>query len=212
MSIRILLADDHAVVRRGLKQIISETVELSVADEATDGYDALDKALRNDYDLVLLDISMPGSSGIEVLQRLRSERPKVPVLVLSIHSEKQYALRALKAGAFGYLTKASAPEELSVAIRRILEGGRYISPPVAEALAVEFEKGTDRAPHERLSQREAEVLRRIASGMSLKGAADEMHLSVKTVSTYRARILEKMGMKSNADLTRYAIRNQLVEG
>jgi two-component system, NarL family, invasion response regulator UvrY len=209
--IRILIADDHAIVRKGLRQIVSETEDMVVADEAERSQEALSKALKNDYDVLLLDLSMPDRSGLEVLQRLRSEKPKLPVLVLSIHSEEQYAVRALRAGAAGYLTKASAPEELIAALRKVSSGGKYVSSSLAEKLASDLRAPDDKPPHEGLSHREFEILQFIASGRTVGEIAQQLSLRVKTVSTYRTRVLEKMHRKTNAELTRYAIEQQLVE-
>jgi len=208
--LKILIADDHAIVRQGLKQIVTETADMIVAGEASNGQELLNKIQENDYDVVVLDITMPGRDGIDVLKQLRSERPELPILMLSIHPEEQYALRALKAGASGYLTKESAPDELVVAIRKVSRGGKYISSSLAEKLAFELESGREQAPHETLSDREYHVMCLIASGKTVTEIAQELSLSEKTISTYRSRILEKMKMKNNAELTYYAIKNQLV--
>ena len=209
--IKILIADDHRIVREGLKQILAETEDMVVADEASNVQEVLKKVAGNDYDVLLLDISMPGRSGLDILKQLKSERPKLSVLVLSMYSEEQYALRALRAGASGYMTKESAPDELIEAIRKVSTGRKYISPAVAETLAVSLESNDERPPQETLSDREFQVMCMIASGKTVKAIADELALSIKTVSTYRARILEKMRMKNNAELTHYAIQNKLVE-
>jgi DNA-binding NarL/FixJ family response regulator len=209
--IKILIADDHRIVREGLKQILAETEDMVVADEASNVQEVLKKVAGNDYDVLLLDISMPGRSGLDILKQLKSERPKLSVLVLSMYSEEQYALRALRAGASGYMTKESAPDELIEAIRKVSTGRKYISPAVAEKLAVSLESNDERPPQETLSDREFQVMCMIASGKTVKAIADELALSIKTVSTYRARILEKMRMKNNAELTHYAIQNKLVE-
>lgn len=211
--IRILIADDHAVVRRGLRQIVSEEPDLVVDGEAHSGQEALTLAREQHWDLVMLDISMPGRGGLDVLKELKQERPGLPVLVLSMHPEEQFAVRALRLGASGYMTKDSAPEELVRAIRKVVTGGRYVSASLAERLAGNLapERQAERPLHEVLSEREFLVMRLIASGKSVTDIANELALSVKTISTYRARILEKMGMKSNAELTRYAISNQLVD-
>jgi len=208
--LKILIADDHAIVRQGLKQIVTETPDMVVSGEASNGQELLSKIKENDYDVVVLDITMPGRDGIDVLKQLRSERPELPILMLSIHPEEQYALRALKAGASGYLTKESAPDELVVAIRKVSQGGKYISSSLAEKLAFELEVGREQAPHETLSDREYHVMCLIASGKTVMEIAQELSLSEKTISTYRSRILEKMKMKNNAELTYYAIKNQLV--
>ncbi len=209
--IRILIADDHRIVREGLKQILAETPDMTVVDEASNGQEVLGKVWENDYDVVLLDISMPGRSGLDILKQLKNERPKLAVLVLSMYSEEQYAIRALRAGASGYMTKESAPDDLIEAIRKVSTGRKYISPTVAEKLAVSLEANDERPAHGNLSDREYQVMCMIASGKTIKTIADELSLSVKTVSTYRTRILEKMRMKNNAELTHYSIQNRLVE-
>ena len=209
--LKILIADDHAIVRQGLKQIVAETRDMVVAGEASNGQELFNKLKEDDYDVIVLDITMPGRSGMDVLRQLRSERPRLPVLILSVHSEEQYALRALRAGASGYLTKESAPDELVVAIRKVSLGGKYISSSLAEKLAFELEVGHGQAPHETLSDREYQVMCMIASGKTVTEIAQELYLSEKTISTYRTRILEKMQMKNNAELTYYAIKNGLVD-
>jgi two-component system invasion response regulator UvrY len=209
--IRALIADDHAVVRQGLKQILGDTPEMVVAGEATTGQEVLDKIRAETWDVVVLDISMPDRSGLDVLKQLRSERPKLPVLVLSMHSEDQYAVRVLKAGASGYLTKDSAPDELVKAIRKVVSGGRYVSSFLAEKLAFEIGTDSSRLPHETLSDREFQVLRLIAAGESVTEIAAELCLSVKTVSTYRARMLEKMNLGTTAELIHYAMQNHLID-
>ena len=209
--IRALIADDHAVVRQGLRQILLETTDMVVTGEAANGPEALERARAGGYDVVVLDITMPGRSGLEALKEIKEARPKLPVLVLSMHPEDQFAVRVLKSGASGYMTKESAPEELVGAVKKVLAGGRYVSPALAEKMASYLAIDTPNPPHERLSDREFTVLRMIASGKTVSQIAVELSLSVKTVSTYRTRILEKMGMASNAELTHYAIKNQLVE-
>jgi two-component system invasion response regulator UvrY len=209
--IRALIADDHAVVRQGLKQILGDTPEMLVAGEATNGQEVLDKVRAEPWDVVVLDISMPDRSGLDILKQLRSERPKLPVLVLSMHSEDQYAMRVLKAGASGYLTKDSAPDELVKAIRKVVSGGRYVSSFLAEKLAFEIGTDSSRLPHETLSDREFQVLRLIAAGKSVTEIAAELYLSVKTVSTYRARMLEKMNLGTTAELIHYAVQNHLID-
>ncbi len=209
--IRVLIADDHAVVRQGLKQIVGDTPEMLVAGEAINGQDVLDKVRADTWDVVVLDISMPDHSGLDILKQLRSERPKLPVLVLSMYSEDQYAVRVLKAGASGYLTKDSAPDEMVKAIRKVVRGGRYVSPLLAEKLAFEIGADSSKLPHEALSDREFQVLGLIAAGKSVKEIAAELSLSVKTVSTYRARMLEKMSLGTNAELIHYAIQNHLID-
>jgi len=209
--IRIFIADDHAVVREGLKHILSEMPDVLVAGEAGNGQEVLEKVGRKDYDLILLDIAMPGRDGLEILKDLKLQKPKLPVLILSMFPEEQYALRALKSGASGYLTKDSIPDELIKAVRKILNGGKYISSSFSEKLLFSFDNDAETPIHETLSDREYQVLRMIASGKTLQGIADELSLSVKTISTYRTRILEKMGMKNNAELTHYAIKRNLVD-
>ena len=209
--IKILIADDHPIVRQGFKQVLQDTTDLVVADEAGNGQEVLSLVSKKDYDVILLDISMPGKNGLEVLKELKVLNPKIPVLILSIYPEEQYAIRALKAGASGYLTKASAPEELISAIRKVSRGGKYISSSLAEKIAYELDGDSGKAPHETLSDREYQILLMIASGKTVSDIAGEMCLSVKTVSTYRSRIIEKMKLKNNAELTTYAIRNKLVE-
>jgi two-component system, NarL family, invasion response regulator UvrY len=209
--IRALIADDHAVVRQGLRQILQETSDMQVTGEAATGPEALERARGDSYDVVVLDITLPGRSGFEVLKELRVERPELPVLVLSMHAEEQFAVRLLKAGAAGYLNKETAPEELIKAIRKVVAGGRYVSPTLAEKLAFEIDAGSDKSAHETLSDREFQVMRMLASGKTVKEIAAELSLSVKTISTYRARILAKMNLHTNAELIHYAITNQLVE-
>src|SRR6185436_12977949 len=209
--IRVAVIDDHAVVREGLKRIISENPGMVVTAEAGDGYEAI-KILQNaPCDVVLLDITMPNKSGLDVLKQLHAESPRLPVLVLSMHSEDQYAVRVLRAGASGYLTKESAPAKLVQAIRKVVRGGKYVSPSLAEKLVLDLETHSDKPPHELLSDREFQVLCMIASGRTVTETANELALSVKTISTYRVRILEKLKMKHNADLTRYAIKQGLVD-
>jgi DNA-binding NarL/FixJ family response regulator len=209
--IRLLIADDHAVVRKGLRQILEEAPDIEVGGEAASGHEVLDKVGTETWDGLILDITMPQGSGLEVLREIKQKRPGLPVLVLSMHSHEQYAARVLKAGAAGYLPKESAPEELVAAVRKVCAGGRYIPAAQTEKLISLFHPRSDRPPHELLSDREYEVLRAIGSGRTVSQIADYMALSVKTVSTYRARLLEKMGMKTNAELTTYAVKNRLVE-
>jgi len=209
--IRILIADDHAIFREGLKHILSESPDLKVAAEARNGQEVLEKIWSEKYDMVLLDISMPGMSGLEVLKQLKIEKPKLPVLVLSMHPEEQYAVRVLRAGASGYLTKESAPDELITAIRKISQGRKYITSSLAERLAFEMEIDSEKPLHEVLSDREYQVLRIIAAGKTIKQIAEELSLSIKTVSTYRSRIMEKMKMKTNAELMHYAIKHQILD-
>lgn len=209
--IRLLVADDHAIVRRGLREILSEAHDLSVAGEAATRDEVLAKVGERGLDAVILDLSLPGGNGLDLLAEVKHRRPDLPVLILTVHPEDQYALRALRAGAAGYLTKESAPEQLVEAVRKIVRGGKYVSATVAERLASSLGPDAARAPHEALSDREYEVLRMLASGKTVSEVAAELSLSVKTVSTYRTRILEKMGMRTNAELTHYAIKNQLVD-
>ena len=207
---RILIADDHSIVRQGLKQIVNETDDLEVLGEASDGHEALKMVRDNQWDVLLLDVSMPGLSGVDVLKRLKDQNINLPVLVLSTYPADQYAVRLLKSGASGYLTKESAPEELVIAIRKVSQGGKYISPVVAELLSENLMDDFGEAPHKRLSDREYQVLCLLASGKTVTDIADDFSLSVKTISTYRTRILEKMHMKKTSELIHYAIKNQLV--
>ncbi len=209
--IKILIADDHPVVRKGLREIIEETSDMKVVDEASNGQEVLAKVFKKDFDVVLLDISMPGRSGLDILKELKSQLPNLTVLVLSIYPEEQYAVQVLKAGASGYLTKKSAPEELVTALHKVSAGGKYVSPSLAEKLASALETGIEKPLHETLSAREYEVMRKIALGKTVTEIARELFLSPKTISTYRTRILEKMRLKNNAELIRYAIKNRLVD-
>jgi DNA-binding NarL/FixJ family response regulator len=209
--IKIFIADDHAIVRKGLKQIISETPDMIVSEEADNGLEALDKISENTYDVILLDISMPGKNGLEILRLVRKKKPKLPVLMLSVHSEEQYAVRSLRAGASGYLTKESAPDELIAAIRTISKGGKFVNASLAEKLISELEIYVERPSHETLSDREYQVMCMSAMGNTLKEIAQELSLSIQTVSTYRTRILEKMNMNSIAEVIRYAVKHGLVE-
>jgi two-component system, NarL family, invasion response regulator UvrY len=208
--IKILITDDHAIVRRGLRQILSETSDIIVADEAETAHQLLELLPKKEYGVLILDISLPGRSGFDILKQVKILRPNLPVLIHSMHSEDQFAVRVLKAGASGYITKESAPEELITAIRKVYAGGRYVSAALGEKLALGLAGDSSKAPHETLSDREYQIMYLIASGKMSKDIARELSLSVKTVSTYRARVLEKMKMKTNADLTRYAIMNNLV--
>ncbi|MDR3726556.1 MAG: response regulator transcription factor [Terracidiphilus sp.] len=207
----ILLADDHAVVRRGLKDILAETLPGLSFSEAGTGDEVLRLLLGATFNLLVLDINMPGRSGLDVLRDVKHAYPRLPVIILSMHPEDQYAVRCLRAGAAAYINKDSAPDELAIATKKILSGGRYVSPRMAEKLVYQFGEPTDRLPHELLSDREHEVMRMIASGVSLTEIGDRLHVSVKTVSTYRARIMEKMRMSSNAEMIRYAMVHQLIE-
>lgn len=210
MTIRVLIADDHAIVRQGLRQILADTPDLLLAGEAENGAEMLRQVREGHWDVLLLDINMPFKNGIDTLKKIREEYPNLPVLILSMHPEEQYALRLLRAGAAGYMNKESAPEELVNAIRRVAQGKKYVSPAVAELLAEDIGNDAQEVPHAQLSDREFQVLLAISSGMALSEIAVSMALSVKTVSTYRTRIMEKMHMKSNADLIHYAIKNGLV--
>ncbi|MDO8787776.1 MAG: response regulator transcription factor [Sulfuritalea sp.] len=210
-KIHVLIADDHAIVRQGLKQILSETEDLLVTGEAGDGAEALILARQQVWDVFLLDVSMPNRNGIDTLKQLKKEFPRLPVLILSMHPEEQYAIRALKAGASGYLTKQSAPELLVTAIRQVASGKKYLSPAVAQQLAEAISENTEKSPHERITDREYQVLVLISTGNTLTQVAEKLSLGVATVSTYRARLLEKMGLKSTAELIRYGLEHGLVE-
>lgn len=208
---RILLVDDHAVVRRGLRQILEEEFETATFGEAQNAAEAFELVSKQKWDVVVLDMTLPGRSGLEVLKEVKKLSPKLPVLVLSIHPEEQYAIRVLRAGAAGYMTKESAPDELIEAIKKVLTGGKYISSSLAEKLAFDLEADTGKPSHESLSDREFEVMVMIASGKTVSEVAEKLSLSVKTISTYRARILEKMQMRNNAQLMQYAMAKGLVE-
>jgi DNA-binding NarL/FixJ family response regulator len=207
---RILIADDHAVVRQGLKQILAAEFRHAVFGEASNGQQAIDLAWKSSWDVLVLDITMPGQSGLDVLKAIKKTRPKLPVLMLSMHPEDQFAVRMLKIGAAGYMTKESAPAELVGAVKKVMSGGRYVSAALAEKMAAFLALDVQTLPHERLSDREFLVLRQIASGKTVSAIAKELSLSVKTISTYRTRILEKTGMANSAELTHYAIQNKLV--
>jgi DNA-binding NarL/FixJ family response regulator len=208
---RILIADDHAVVRHGLRQILTSAFKHSVFGEAANSQEALDRVWKEPWDIVILDLTMPGRSGLEVLKEIKQARPKLPVLILSMHPEDQFAVRLLKAGASGYMTKESAPEELVGAVNKAVAGGRYVSVRLAEKLASLIVHDTTAAPHECLSDREFLILRLIASGKTVSAIARDLSLSVKTVSTYRGRLLDKMSMSNNSELVQYAFQYQLVE-
>ncbi len=207
---KVLITDDHPIVRQGLKQLLKETFESIVVDEAANGAEALDKIKNEKYDIVLLDIAMPGMNGLEVLKEIQKFNKTLPVLIISIYPEDQYALRCLKAGASGYLTKDTASDELTLAVERILSGKKYVSPTLADKLARHLNDGTPKLPHELLSDREDQVMRYIASGKTATEIAAELNLSVKTINTYRNRILKKMQIKNSAELIRYAVQNQLL--
>jgi two-component system invasion response regulator UvrY len=210
-SIRVFIADDHAIVREGLKQILAEQRDIVLAGEAETGLDALRLFRKSRCNVLLLDISLPDRNGIEVLKQIKDDKPDLAVLMLSMHREDQYAIRALKAGAAGYLTKQSAPKELVVAIRQVAAGQRYVSAQLAQVLAAQVGDGFDKPPHESLSDREYQTLTMIASGKTVGEIAQELSLSVKTISEYRSRLLAKMKLKTSAELTHYAIRNQLID-
>ena len=211
--IRILIADDHAIVRQGLIQILAEESDMAVFGEAANASETIKNIHEQNWDIVILDITLPDRSGLDVLMELKNIRPRLPVLILSMHPEEQFAVRALKAGAAGYVTKESVPEELVKAIRKVLEGGKYVSPNLAEKLAVDLELKDEskRSLHETLSPREYQVMCMITSGKRIKDIAEELYLSVKTISTHRTRILEKMKMKNNVELTRYVLKNRIVD-
>lgn len=208
---KILITDDHAVLRRGLKQILEDGFGKIQFGEASNAGEAIEQVVKENWDLVVLDITMPGRTGLDALKEIKSIRPTQRILVLSVHSEDQFAVRVLKAGASGFLNKDSAPEELVKAVRKVLVGGRYVSASLAEKLAMNIDHPADQPAHQTLSDREFQVLRMIGSGKTVSEIAVELSLSVKTVSTYRARILEKMGLHTNAEITRYAFENKLVE-
>ncbi len=205
----VLIADDHAIVREGLKRILEGQDAIEIAGEATNGHEVIDHVRRGGFDILLLDLSMPGRSGIELIKQVKEEAPKLRILVLTMHEEDQYAVRAIRAGASGYLTKESAPGQLVLAIRRLAEGRLYISPSVAEQLALDIQPHSDEEPHKHLSDREFEVFQLLVDGRSISDIAAQLHLSVKTVSTHKTRILQKMSAASVADLVRYAIRHRI---
>lgn len=209
--IRVLIADDHAIVRQGLRQILSDTPDLTVSGEAENGVQAVQMVRAGEWDVVLMDVSMPDRNGIDALKLIKKEFPRLPVLILSMYPEEQYAIRALKAGAAGYLTKQSAPELLVTAIRQVASGKKYVSPSLAEELANAIGDDSERPPHEKLSDREYQTLCMIASGKTPAEIAEALNLSVKTVSVYRARLLEKMNLRNNAELTHYGLKHGLAE-
>ena len=208
--IKIIIADDHTVVRKGLKQILLEEFPSALIEEVSDAEELLKKVMKAEWDVVISDLSMPGRSGLESLQQIKQHYPRLPVLILSVHSEEHYAIRVLKAGASGYLSKDTASDELVKAVNRVLLGKKYITASIAEKLASTLDHDSEKSSHEHLSDREFEVLKLIATGKSVSEIATMLSLSVTTVSTYRARILTKMNMKTNADLTLYAIENKLM--
>ena len=209
--IRVLIADDHAIVRQGLRQILSDTPDLTVSGEAENGVQAVQMVRAGEWDVVRMDVSMPDRNGIDALKLIKKEYPRLPVLILSMYPEEQYAIRALKAGAAGYLTKQSAPELLVTAIRQVASGKKYVSPSLAEELANAIGDDSERPPHEKLSDREYQTLCMIASGKTPAEIAEALNLSVKTVSVYRARLLEKMNLRNNAELTHYGLKHGLAE-
>lgn len=209
--LKILIADDHIIVRKGLKQILQETSDIVVSGEASNDHEVFDKVMKEKYDVVLLDISMPGRSGLDILQELHNENPDLPVLVLSMHPEERYAIRVLKAGASGYLTKNCPPDELITAIRKVSNGGKYITSSLSEKLAANLSSDTDKPLHETLSTREYQVMQMIASGKTANEIADELSLSVKTINTYRSHIREKLNLKNNVEITHYAIKQGLID-
>lgn len=209
--IRVLIADDHMIVREGLKQLLSSAPDLAVIGEAQNGQEVLQRVRQDEFDVLLLDMSMPGRSGIELIKQVRGEKPKLRVLVLTMHEEGQYAVRAIKAGAAGYLTKDSASVQLVAAIRKVAAGGVFISPVVAEQFALGAMPGTDGPPHTALSDREYQVFEMLVAGKTVTDIAERLNLSVKTVSTHKARIMQKMNMTNQAELIRYAIGHRLVE-
>jgi DNA-binding NarL/FixJ family response regulator len=209
--IRVLLADDHVIVRAGLRELLADTGDVTVTGEAGNGQEVLASVRQHDYDVLVLDMSMPGRSGLELIRQVKDEKPKLRILVLSMHGEAQYAVRAIRAGASGYLTKDSATEQLLAAIRRIAGGGAYVSPETAERLALDFNQPSEAAPHTLLSDREFQVFQMIVAGRTVGEIADALSLSVKTVSTHKSRILEKMRLGNQAELVRYAVRHKLVD-
>jgi len=212
MTIRIVLADDHAIVREGLKRIVGEVGDLQVVGEAADGGEVMQRVRELDFDVLVLDLSMPGRSGMELIKLVKAEKPKLRILVLSMHQETQYAVRAIKSGASGYLTKESAPAQLEQALRKIAGGGAYISAEVAEQLALgAMPGGAAGAPHEALSDREFEVMRRLAAGESVSDVAGALNLSVKTVSSHKANLMAKLGLQNPTDLVRYALKHGLID-
>ena len=210
--IRVLLADDHVIVRAGLRELLADTGDVTVTGEAGNGQEVLASVRKHDYDVLVLDMSMPGRSGIELIRQVKDEKPKLRVLVLSMHAEAQYAVRAIRAGASGYLTKDSAADQLVAAIRRIAAGGAYVTPETAERLALDFNRpAEDAAPHTLLSDREFQVFQMIVAGRTIGDIAQALSLSVKTVSTHKTRIMEKMNLDNQSALVRYAVRHKLVD-
>ena len=208
--LKILVADDHEVVRKGLMKVLAESLQPIKVEEARNGQEAVSKVWKSEYDLVVLDIKMPGKNGLDALKEIKQHRPKLPVVILSMHPEEQFAIRAIRAGASGYLTKECAGDELVLAIRKALKGEKYISGSLAQILASELDSDSEKLPHENLSDREFQVMLMIASGKPVGAIAKELNLSVKTISSYRTNILLKTRMKNNAEITHYAIQNKLV--
>ena len=209
--IHVLLADDHVIVRAGLRELLSDSGDVTVTGEAGNGHEVMASIRQNDYDVLVLDMSMPGRSGIELIRQVKDEKPKLRILVLSMHAEAQYAVRAIRAGASGYLTKDSATDQLLAAIRRIAGGGAYVSPETAERLALDFNQPPEAAPHTLLSDREFQVFQMIVAGRSVSEIAAALSLSVKTISTHKSRIMEKMHLSNQAELVRYALRHKLLD-
>lgn len=209
--LKVLVADDHTLIREGLKKILKTAEDISVVLEAENAREVIEQIKKEDLDVVILDISLPGKSGLELLKDLKKDHPKLPVLILSMHPEDRFATRALKAGASGYVTKESAVEELIKAVRKVVQGKKYVSPGLAEKLAFDLGADAEKPPHENLSDREYQILCLIASGKTVRQIAGELFLSKSTVTTYRTRILEKMNMKTDAELIRYALQNQLID-
>jgi DNA-binding NarL/FixJ family response regulator len=209
--IRVVIADDHTIVREGLRQLLQASVDFDIVSEARDGHEVMQRVRELDFDVLLLDMSMPGKSGMELIKQVKSERPRLRILVLSMHQEHQYAVRAIKAGASGYLTKESASSQLAAAIRRVACGGAYISAEVAEQLALGAMPQTEGLPHTALSDREYQVFRLLVSGKTVSDIGEELNLSVKTVSTHKARLLQKMGVANQTELVHYAIRHRLID-
>jgi DNA-binding NarL/FixJ family response regulator len=209
--IRVVIADDHQILREGLKQLLQAAGDLEVVGEAGDGFEVLDRVRREEFDVLLLDMSMPGKSGVELIKQVKAEKPKLRILVLSMHEEHQYAVRAIRAGASGYLTKESAASQLVAAIRKVGGGGAYITPEVAERLAQDAMPHAQGPLHASLSDREFEVFHMLVDGMSVNEIAARLHLSAKTISTHKARLMEKLGVDSTADLVHYAVRHTLLD-
>lgn len=209
--IRVLVADDHTIVREGLKQLLSAAVDLTIVGEAQNGHEVLQRLRELEFDVLLMDMSMPGKGGIDLIKQVHAERPKLRILVLSMHEEQQYAVRAIKAGAAGYLTKESATAQLVAAIRKVAAGGAFISPAVAEQFALGAMPQNTGPPHASLSNREFEVFRSLVNGVSISDIAAELHLSVKTVSTHKSHVMQKMGMTNHSELIRYALNQRLLD-